>query len=233
MRALRACDFCADDAVSTFEIVPAELEPTDAEQRRVVLCGDCANRLDGLLEPLLDRLGVDDAGAPELSDAGTESPPEPTADADTAADSTAPQSATNSSSAPVSGVANDSIVDDARTEEPADEFPSADDASEQSIDGITVQHDRSSGADDTEAGEHQSVAADSAPAGDDTRTHPPAAYSKVIRLLRNREFPMDRDAVESLAAGAYDLETHEVEAIVEYAIDQGTFVESGGELSRP
>jgi len=42
MRALRNCDFCADDAVGAFEIVPPELEPTEAEQRRVVCCSDCS-----------------------------------------------------------------------------------------------------------------------------------------------------------------------------------------------
>ncbi len=62
MRALRRCDFCGADAVGTFEIVPPELEPSEDEQRRVVLCTDCRNRLETLLEPLLVYAGATQNG---------------------------------------------------------------------------------------------------------------------------------------------------------------------------
>lgn len=65
------------------------------------------------------------------------------------------------------------------------------------------------------------------------RDRPPASYGKVLRLLRNREFPMARSDVEGLAAGAYDLEGHEVDAIIEHAIEQGKLVEDSGTLRRP
>lgn len=62
---------------------------------------------------------------------------------------------------------------------------------------------------------------------------PPTAYAKVMRLLRNRDLPMERRAVESLAEGAYDLEDHEAEAIVDHALEQGELVQNGSQLERP
>ena len=84
--------------------------------------------------------------------------------------------------------------------------------------GVTVGYDASG--DET---------ADSGTGADD---RPPRAYGKLLRLLRNREFPMDRDDVEGLAAGAYDLEREEVEAIVDHAVERGELVEDGRRLRR-
>ncbi|MFB6091059.1 MAG: hypothetical protein ABEJ97_08375 [Halobellus sp.] len=59
MRQLRSCDFCGGDAAGVYAVVPPELSPTEAEQRRVILCADCRETLEAVLDPLLDRLGVD------------------------------------------------------------------------------------------------------------------------------------------------------------------------------
>lgn len=61
----------------------------------------------------------------------------------------------------------------------------------------------------------------------------PRAYGKVIRLVRNREFPMDRSAVESLAAGAYDLDEFEAKKAIDRAIEEGELREDGEQLRRP
>jgi hypothetical protein len=62
MRQLRTCDFCGDDAAGVYEVLPPELSPTEAEQRRVILCADCAETLETVVDPLLDRLGIDRDG---------------------------------------------------------------------------------------------------------------------------------------------------------------------------
>ena len=287
MRALQTCDFCTDDAAGTFEIVPPELEPTDAEQRRTVLCERCADRLEGLIDPLLDRLGADD----DSSDGGTETALDAVSeagavvDAETAADSTSDtetaadppiQSVTTSSCDSTAGMTADSNVDDTIIAEAAEEVP-VEDATQQSERGITtttgqsevtndddtgaedqsevtydddtgaedqseVTYDDDTGAedqsevtydDDTDVDDRQSDTSDTAPDGDDTAPQPPAAYSNVVRLLRNREFPMERRTVESLAASAYDLEADEIDAVVEYAIETELLVEDGDQLCRP
>lgn len=62
MRELSTCDFCGDDAAGVYEVIPEEIEAPDAT-RRLALCQDCRDTLDGVITPLLDRLsGETDAG---------------------------------------------------------------------------------------------------------------------------------------------------------------------------
>jgi len=235
MRELRTCDFCTADAVGTFEIVPPELEPTEAEQRRVVCCPDCRDRLETLLEPLLTRLGADDS-----TDG---SHPESESVVTTADSATATRSRTPSSNATISDAAADerAAPDTSDRESAGDEPDSETSESDPSTDeadadadtaslagGITLERDEQP--DDTASEPADAVDDAEAPP---SSASPPRAYNKVIRLLRNREFPMQRRAVEELAAGAYDLESDEAEAIVEYAIEDGEFAENRGELRRP
>ncbi|WP_348613427.1 hypothetical protein [Halobaculum rarum] len=93
------CDFCGATAAGAYEVLPADLDPASDEQMRVVLCDSCRETLDGVLAPLLDRLGAGGTGAGGTSlatDAAGHGSPSPaeqdasTADADhTAADDTA------------------------------------------------------------------------------------------------------------------------------------------------
>lgn len=246
MRELRSCDFCGDDAAGTFGVVPPELEPTEAEQRRVVLCPDCKDRLERLLEPLLARAGIDGeterTTATSHGDAGSE-PGTVVASAD---ESTRRRARDSSPNATVSGTEGsdgdagpdpDPALEDGITVERSSP-PETDDDGDGSTDEDATDtipdepvDDGPNGPDDT--GGQRESADDGAATARQSTTRPPRAYSKVVRLLRNREFPMKRSAVENLAAGAYDLESHEVEAIVDYAIDDGEFVEDRGTLSRP
>ncbi|MDF9747337.1 hypothetical protein [Natrinema salsiterrestre] len=253
MRELRNCDFCDADAVGAFEIVPPELEPTEAEQRRVVCCPDCKERLETLIEPLLARAGADGKGPENGTDEATA-----TRETDgsgsvvaTADESTENRSRTASPSASVSDPTDGADAEDGAA---SDSEPGS---TTESVleDGITFERDEradESGAEPdstTDAGatsdSADAVDADDRPEPNDAPTEsstdpsagspsrPPAAYNKVVRLLRNREFPMKRSAVEELAAGAYELESHEVEAIVDHAIEDGEFVEENGRLRRP
>ncbi|WIV67087.1 hypothetical protein [Natrialbaceae archaeon AArc-T1-2] len=203
MHPLRSCDFCDADAVGTFELLPPELEPSEDEQRRVVLCADCKPRLEALLEPLLARAG---AGSEDGGGDGDE---------------------------------------DGRDRSNAD----IDDRTGES-DAITLENDRShvvpiegdesdsndAGTDDVDPVGDDGDDADAEDAGDDPSNgsdRPPNAYGKALRLLRNRELPMDRREFESLAAGAYDLGDHEAESIVDHALERGELVQDGTRLRRP
>ncbi|WP_121744044.1 hypothetical protein [Natronorubrum halophilum] len=263
MRELRTCDFCAGDAAGTFEIVPPELEPTEAEQRRVVCCSACRDRLEVLLEPLLARAGVGSAGA--TASAGTDdrdggreerlTTADETDEADDASgavvasanDSTQKQSRTSSPNATVSDGDSDtdsrigSVLEDgitferseAAASDPDGEETDADGANETTIEDTTVEAAAENGANESGAAEDSSDAAVDDPTDDDVTSRPPAGYGKVIRLLQNREFPIQRNAVENLAAGAYDLETHEISAIVDHALEEGEFTENRDMLERP
>jgi len=64
--------------------------------------------------------------------------------------------------------------------------------------------------------------------GDDSDA--PDGYHKVIRLLQNREFPMERTDLTALVTGAYDISEPQCERILETAIDRGVLVEDGSTL---
>lgn len=61
---------------------------------------------------------------------------------------------------------------------------------------------------------------------------PPPNYRKAMRLLSNREFPMERYDVEELLGGAYDMEEEEIAAVLAYAAESGRLEEENGTLRR-
>jgi hypothetical protein len=58
-------------------------------------------------------------------------------------------------------------------------------------------------------------------------------YNKVMRLLQNREFPVDRAEIQTVAANAYGLAEHECAEVIDLAIDRGLIAEHDGQLVRP
>jgi len=59
-------------------------------------------------------------------------------------------------------------------------------------------------------------------------------YNKVIRLLQNREFPVDRQEVITVATSAYGLRESECEQVIGRAVDRGLIDEDDeGRLVRP
>jgi len=58
-------------------------------------------------------------------------------------------------------------------------------------------------------------------------------YNKVMRLLQNREFPVDRAEIEAVATSAYELSGSECAAVIDLAVDRGLVVERDGQLVRP
>ena len=241
MHALRSCDFCDAEAVGTFEPVPPALDPCPDERRRVLLCGDCHERLEALLEPLLARLGAEDETSAvrsetvvAMADADTERPerarsPNATV-SETDAEPIVASEAREESEGESNAVETDVDPSEGTT---ATAEPTSLEADSESADDVEPADDRLRDSDRAVDASDVSTAVsrdDDAPTGDD---RPPRAYGKVLRLLKNREFPMRRTRVEALAASAYDLESHDVGAIVEHAIDQGELLEREDELHRP
>lgn len=75
--------------------------------------------------------------------------------------------------------------------------------------------------------------------GDDQQTPKTEAsisaleYNKVMRLLQNREFPVERGEIVAIASSAYDLRENECAQVVDLAVDRGLLVEREGQLYRP
>jgi hypothetical protein len=86
---------------------------------------------------------------------------------------------------------------------------------------------------EADADEKQGPTADEkqGPTADDGSSEVPEAYYKVLRLLQNREFPMERTDVTALVTGAYDVSPHECERILDTAVERGVLVEEGSTLT--
>ncbi|MEY7850352.1 hypothetical protein AB7C87_14270 [Natrarchaeobius sp. A-rgal3] len=256
MRALRCCDFCGADAVGTFEIVPPELEPSEDEQRRVVLCPDCRDRLEALLEPLLVRAGAtrgrDDAEGASAGDGESDSPKTTVVSANEPSTRRSPSHGRTSSDGETDSDSRTGITlgrdDEADGNDSDADEPEEGDGDAESVRSVeasagttaraeepspntTDSNERESGS-TADSGQSATNATSATPSGSGEQARPPQGYAKAIRLLRNREFPMERAAVETLIAGAYDLESHETEKIVDHALEDDEFVERDGALHR-
>ncbi|MFD1685372.1 hypothetical protein [Halobellus litoreus] len=293
MRQLRACDFCGDDAAGVYEVLPPELSPTEAEQRRVVLCENCLSTLEGVVDPLLDRLGVDrdadadaveeppshddetskpaaaSAGAEATADAKTAdteaTTDETTTDAEATADATTADATPSDSDSASDDTGAEGAASDADSPNRADsphasetpDRPSAFNAPEGFTDiAESDEIDLGSSPDDPRPDSSANGNADAAPTSDspdrrdddvaadgpdrETASDPsgdgigaePDDFRTVMRLLGNREFPIGRNEVVELAAGAYDLDDAHVERIIDHAIDRGVLTDEGGTLTR-
>lgn len=62
---------------------------------------------------------------------------------------------------------------------------------------------------------------------------PREAYNKVVRLLQNREFPVQRGDVLAVATNAYDLRRRDCEAAIDALVERGIVDAEGDRLLRP
>jgi len=95
--------------------------------------------------------------------------------------------------------------------------------------GDAVDNDVSDAAD---GGSDTGSAAPDGPAGTASDDTPPS-YQRAMRMLSNRPFPVSRTEAESMLAAAYDLEREEVDAVIDYAIEDGRLTEANGQLREP
>jgi len=54
--------------------------------------------------------------------------------------------------------------------------------------------------------------------------------TKVMRLLQNREFPVDREEIRAVAVNAYDMSESQFDAVVDAAVDRGLIGEQDGQF---
>lgn len=212
MRALQSCDFCGDDAVGTFEVVPENLLQSETDQRRVALCEHCRTTLEDVLEPFLDRDGAvadEQVDGEHVTDAEST---EPTDDGDIQRPTTAAVDANARAEGIAIGRADES--DDTGNAESAES-------------GERDDVDTDPLAADDGVDEETAEADETADVGDE-----PDQFRKVMRLLSNREFPVDRAEFAELTAGAYELEDAHVTRIIDHAVDRGVVVDDAGTLRR-
>ncbi|MFB6250630.1 MAG: hypothetical protein ABEI27_02905 [Halobellus sp.] len=260
MRQLRTCDFCDGEAAGVYEVVPPELSPTEAEQRRVVLCDDCLDTLETVLTPLLSRLGVEQhAGehqpeseaAPTGGSVGSESDVDPT-------DSFADDDPRGTSISEGTGRMPDVGSGNESDRQASEEWEGPDDGSHAESGGQSDEPgeppsgrprsttDEPAGIGGGESGDTTPGSADRegdvAPSGEETDTpvpedgasdaDEPEDFRTVMRLLGNREFPVERHELVELATSAYELEAGHVDEIIAYAVERDLLEDDGEKLYR-
>ena len=55
----------------------------------------------------------------------------------------------------------------------------------------------------------------------------------MVRLLQNREFPVERESFVDLASNAYELAETDVSASLDRLVERGALVAEGDELRKP
>lgn len=259
MPELHACYFCGTpNDLSRVAVIPPRFDPDEDEQRTVNLCPTCREKLVNVVEPLATRLDAarEAAGAPpddpdararHLDDDAPSSPsegaPSPPSD-DPAPDSPADhgdgdgddfggfESAGGGITFPADdgddagGAAADSDPDDplASGSPPSDD-PSPDSPStNEEASGFG-----SLGSDDAGDDAGNDSASSSRPSGG----APPDGFRRVMRLLENRDLPVSRAEMETIAANAYDIGPEKFDRIVETAAERGRLVDEDGQLRKP
>jgi len=251
MRQLRSCDFCGEEAAGVYEVVPAELAPAEGEQRRVVLCADCRETLEGVLAPLLSRLGIEESNAEPAVESEADAAGASPTDADVAptdsfaADDPRGTSISESSGSDIPDLGTGETADNDGDDEKRDEVGGDEREGGDVRDADVAAGGTDAGGGDDDAlppldgdGESEPPAGGSVAdvdAGSEPTPAPeeePAEFRTVMRLLGNREFPVARGEIVELATSAYGLGEGEVDEILAYAVERGLLEDDGETLQK-
>ncbi|WP_121822396.1 hypothetical protein [Halostella salina] len=184
-----------------------------------------------------DRPSIDEGAAADLlgddplaaGEADEPAAAEAAADADdTDATADAEPAPTDEPSGPTDGGAGGITVDDA--DEAGTDDGSADAVTVDAGGGATDDADDPTGGAGDAAGSGASERADPTSAGDAPSQ---ATYNRVVRLLQNREFPVERDEIATVAMNAYDIPPEDFDAVIQTAVNRGVLAEDGNYLQKP
>ncbi len=266
MEQLSSCYFCGaalDASLDEYPVIPKELHPDPDEQRTVVLCQGCRQKLGTVVETVV---GAIDTESPEPRDAAAGASRESAGDAvdagaapvgdATAADATAaddedewvPSDALPDEGAPATGDADPSSADEnaaaadtsstAANPDPLAGNDGESAAETESAAGADSSPESQSQSESPSAGDDSAGYSSGRSAGNTTTDGPDDAgpsltaleYNKVMRLLQNREFPVDQAEIKEVAVNAYDISESEFDAIIGAAVDKDLIGEENGKF---
>jgi len=239
MPQLSACYFCGtalDDPVDDYPIVPEDLRTENADPTTVTLCQSCHEKLDAIVAELGDAFRTAQSDSPtvdaqaDADDLLVEPDTEPTA----------------SSASPRTDADVNAVPDPRQTDEPATETGPEEQSSTHTEPGTsesTAAAPDAGAAGDSKAADDAGDADDASNADDAEDAeravvegkHDISAleYNKVMRLLQNREFPVDREEIEIVAANAYQVARSDCATVIDVAVDRGLIAEENGQLVKP
>ena len=245
MDQLSSCYFCGgalDVSLSEYPIIPKSLDPEAEKQGTVVLCSTCREKLANIVEPAVEVAKADARDAAETAtDAGTTEPSGLLDDSGTPADDA--QATTDSVVEPADDGSllgdDDGSTDGqskversaATAESDAPATPEAETATdpldERAAEPTEGSDTGTAGAETRDDDSEQSDDSDDS-AGGPSLTK--LEYNKVMRLLQNREMPVDRAEIREVAVNAYDIDGEQFDAIIDAAVDRDLIGQESGQL---
>lgn len=244
MDRLSSCYFCGDAvdaALEEYPLVDPRRHPDVETDQRIVLCPSCRRKLTNVIERVLESaLNGDepDVEADGIADLGDEEElvdldgsldqadngEEMTATSVETVDDSASEHAYSSSTAAgdLSGDDETAATDDTSTaddERTTAEEPSATEA------GTSTEADDDTGA----TGDQQETAQQTRP---EQSAYSRAEHNKVVKLLQNREFPVEIEEITVVARSAYGIDRDTTHAILDALIERGVVEDQGDRLVR-
>jgi hypothetical protein len=249
MDQLSSCYFCGgalDASLSEYPIIPKSLDPEAEKQGTVVLCSTCREKLATIVEPAVEAAKADARDtAARAVDTGTTEPPgllndseTPTDEDPTTTDSVVEPADDGSLLGDDSASATEQEPSDrsAATADPTPEPDTTDsDETETASDPLDERaaeptEESDTGTAEAETGDDDSESSDTSDGGADGPSLTKLEYNKVMRLLQNREMPVDRAEIREVAVNAYDIDGEQFDAIIDAAVDRDLIGQENGQL---
>jgi cobalamin biosynthesis protein CobT len=219
------CYFCGsvEEEVEQHPVIPPSTDPPTDRQRRVVLCTSCREKLERVTGSIVAHL---DPGAADR--AGVSAQVGEGASMSSVAEGTSMEfiGEVGTSGAGTPGDATDGTetpgeqLDAEETEQADAEETEQADAEETDETGETEMEETETGETETET------------EAADEPVELPSETRKILRLLENREFPVDREEINTVAANAYGVDADDVEVVFDTLIHQGRLREENGMLHK-
>lgn len=221
---LTDCYFCGtvEDPLDAYSVIPPEHAPPEEAQRTVVVCPTCRTKLARVVDPVVEF--YESAGTDVSASSGDEAgqSPEEGSPNTGGAPPVAPDSGKTPQGLPDSGDSSPDPSDATRAAvtsadvETGDELP---DEGDEPPEGGGEPHEG------IDAGEGEQDGAAELP-------EPPDETGDIVRLLRNREFPVDREQFVTVAANAYQIRRPRCEQALDALVARNQLRERDGMLYR-
>ncbi|WP_229115540.1 hypothetical protein [Halapricum desulfuricans] len=239
---LVSCYFCGDAVDAQLEEYPLAASGRVETGTSVVLCPSCRRKLTTVVEEVLDAaIESADSQPVELDGDPLETLEEPTTGGmavtdvesvdprdDESSDVTGDQADEDDGEGDVEVSENDDD-DDVRVDESADSGTRIDENDSDDAGETTAPEERET-ADSEDVGETPAdTTSQTATADDDFRR---SEYNKVVRLLQNREFPVEIEEITVVARSAYGIDRDTTHAILNALIENEILEDRGDELVR-
>jgi len=247
MDRLSSCYFCGDAvdaALEEYPLVDPDRHPDIETDQQVVLCPTCQRKLTAVVERVLEAAlngetaevdagtGADLGDEAELVDldesleqAGNGE--EMTATSVERVDNESERAyASSTAASDLSSSGEESTEQSEETvDEPSDETgdPAADPESPKTDENDETATEESSGGGDGSRGDDQTAR---------QREYARAEHNKVVKLLQNRDFPVEIEEITVVARSAYGIDRDTTHAILEALIERGVVEDRGDRLVR-